>query len=150
LRQGEAVPPEAPAASHRTRGGTELVVVAEDDETVAKVVVQVLTGQGYSVALAADGARALEICLEQRDGVDLLVTDVVMPRMNGPELVRALRAKGVHVPVLFMSGYTPDELVTVDAEGGQLELLEKPFTATDLLARVREALDGRLPRTATE
>jgi len=143
LRRGEPVGPDAPALPQPTRGGTERIVVAEDDETVAKVVVRVLTAQGYRVDFAADGARALEICLEQADGVDLLVTDVVMPRMNGPELVRTLRGRGVHVPVLFMSGYTRHEVLTADAEGGQLELLEKPFTATDLVARVRDVLDGR-------
>ncbi|GMV16327.1 MAG: response regulator [Polyangiaceae bacterium] len=141
LRQGVPATPEPPAVPRPVRGGDERILVAEDDETVAKVVVRALTARGYRVELASDGAQALERCLARRGDVDLLVTDVVMPRMNGPELVRALRAEGIGVPVLFMSGYTRDEALPPGDGDGPVELLEKPFTATELVTRVREVLD---------
>ena len=130
---GQSVPAAAP------RGGTERILVAEDDDSVAGVVLRVLSAQGYTVERAADGQEALSLCLDGPAGFDLLLTDVVMPQMDGPELVRRLRAAGVSMPVLFMSGYRRDAALTPE-EYGEVEILEKPFTATALLRRVRETL----------
>ena len=142
LRYGEA-PSESPATARVSRGGSEHIVVAEDDETVASVVVRVLSDQGYRVDLARDGEEALELCLARRDGLALLVTDVVMPRRSGPDLVSELRARGVSVPVLFMSGYTRDATLPSGVDDAAIELIEKPFSGGELLARVRDVLDRR-------
>ncbi len=122
------------------QGGSERILVAEDDDTVAHVVVRLLAQQGYAVERAQDGQEALELCLERPDRLDLLLTDVVMPRLHGPELWRRLRELGISVPVLFMSGYRSDAVLSSD-ELGDVALLEKPFTASALLRRVREVLD---------
>jgi CheY-like chemotaxis protein len=142
LRDDEPLSRDAPRAERHVRGGSERVLVAEDDAIVAGVVVRVLEAQGYTVELASDGADALQRILERPRGFDLLLSDVVMPRMSGPELVRALRGRGCPIRVLFMSGYTRDGL-TQASELGEIDLLEKPFSGSELVARVRDALDKR-------
>ncbi len=142
LRDDEPLSRDAPRAERHARGGSERVLVAEDDAIVAGVVVRVLEAQGYTVELASDGADALQRFLETPRGFDLLLSDVVMPRMSGPELVRELRGRGSPLRVLFMSGYTRDGL-TQASELGEIDLLEKPFSGSELVARVRDALDKR-------
>ncbi|MBK7586329.1 MAG: response regulator [Myxococcales bacterium] len=122
-------------------GGSERLVVAEDDETVARVIVRVLEANGYHVQRATDGMTAAELILQQSEESHLLLTDVVMPRMSGPDLVKTLRARNVDIPVLFMSGYSRDALSAMHDQGAGLDVLKKPFTATELVGRVREALD---------
>ncbi|MBX3131258.1 MAG: response regulator [Polyangiaceae bacterium] len=142
LYAGEAVslPPRDVSP---TRDGTERIVLAEDDDHVAKVVQRALVARGYQVERACDGCEALDWVLGQRGTVDLLVTDVVMPRMDGPELVRQLRARGVEVPVLLISGYTKGALDGLQLDDGRHGFLAKPFTATELANKVRELLDRR-------
>ncbi len=122
------------------RGGTERVLVVEDDEAVARVVVEVLGAKGYQVTRARHGVEALELSIRGRGELDLIVTDVVMPRMDGAALVEVLRARGNQVRVLFMSGYARNALAAL-GDITAIDLLEKPFTAAALAARVRQALD---------
>ncbi|MBI3200197.1 MAG: response regulator [Myxococcales bacterium] len=143
LRDDEPLSQDAPRVARQSRGGSERVLVAEDDAIVAGVVVRVLEAQGYTVQLASDGADALDRFLATPDGFDLLLSDVIMPRMSGPDLVREIRARGGGgLGVLLMSGYTRDNLSEA-ADLGEVDLLEKPFSASELVARVRDSLDRR-------
>jgi len=129
-------PVAAPAA------GTETILVAEDERLVRVLAQKVLERAGYRVLVGAGGADALALA-ERHDGpIHLLLTDVVMPEMNGRELARRLTARRPGVRVLYMSGYA-DEAV---AQHGVLDpgtaFLQKPFTPEGLAKKVRGVLDG--------
>jgi len=120
------------------RFGTETVLVAEDDAAVRAVTGRMLEGLGYRVHLT-DGALAALAASEAGTGYDVLVTDVRMPGMQGPELARRLRSARPDLPVVFLTAFAPD----LDGEIGPLEgahLVPKPFTSTELGAAVRAAL----------
>jgi len=121
--------------------GTERILVVEDDDAVRDYTVTVLRQLGYDVLQANDGIDALDVLRAQRDPVDLLLTDVVMPQMSGRELASTVREHFPTVKVLYMSGYTGDATV----HRGELDqgstLLEKPFTQDVLGAAVRRLID---------
>ncbi len=117
--------------------GRETLLLVEDDPMVRSLAVEALKLKGYSVLDAGDGREAM--ALAQKAGpIDLLITDVVMPRMTGRELADRLRASAPSLRVLFMSGY-PGSLG--EQLGRNIDLLEKPFTSLTLVSRVRQALD---------
>jgi CheY-like chemotaxis protein len=116
------------------------VLVAEDEPSVRLLVRIALSGQGYTLLEAADGQDALEVA-ERHDGrIDLLLTDIVMPRVSGPELAARLG-----LPVLYMSGYAEPD-VTPIAELDAENFIAKPFSPPELARRVRERLDQPAPR----
>jgi two-component system cell cycle sensor histidine kinase/response regulator CckA len=117
--------------------GRETLLLVEDDPMVRSLAVEALKLKGYRVLDAPDGKEALAIA-QSAGHVDLLITDVVMPRMTGRELADRLRAKEPTLRVLFMSGY-PGSLG--EQLGRHVDLLEKPFTSLTLVSRVRQALD---------
>lgn len=123
-------------------GGTETILVAEDEEAVRLYVERILSRAGYRVLAAANGQEALAIA-RTLPHLDLLFTDMVMPGMGGPELVKLLTAAQPSVRVLYASGYSDEALAEGFRSEGQVSLLAKPFSADRLLARVREVLDGR-------
>jgi CheY-like chemotaxis protein len=123
------------------------VLLVEDQDALREMIHEVLVDLGYEVLAAADGPRALELAAGREKPADLLLTDLVMPRMSGRELAEQLRNRWPRLHVLYMSGYTAD----VVARHGILEpgvhLLHKPFSMSELAQRVREALDaGPEPR----
>jgi PAS domain S-box-containing protein len=130
-----SAPPRA--ARHHGEG---TVLVAEDEPAVAGLIRRVLLQQGYRVREACNGAEALKLAEKERFRFDLLLTDVVMPVMSGPELVRRLRETRPDLPVLFMSGYTDDALAEHGFKMEDVDLLRKPFSPAQLVARVREFL----------
>ena len=130
--------PSKPLTGPLPRRGTILLV--EDDEQVRKFASQVLKGSGYAVVQAENGDAALELVKRDLPQFDLLVTDVIMPGMDGAQLALSLREMTPELPVLFMSGYTDDKLVQVGIERGEGNFLSKPFTVAGLLSAVREAL----------
>jgi len=139
----EATPelPTPPAAAALPASGTVLLV--EDEGGVREVARQSLERAGWKVLAAADGVEALELLDAHGDGLDALVTDVVMPRLNGRELASAVQAKLPGLPVLYVSGY-PESVITRNgllAPG--LSLLRKPFEAPDLLAALAAALQAK-------
>jgi CheY-like chemotaxis protein len=116
--------------------------VVEDDEVVRTLLARMLREFGYHVLEATDGQAALTLLQDTRDEVDLVVSDVVMPKMGGQELGRSLSANGQEIPVLFISGFTGDDVVRRGLLKPGDPLQEKPFTPEMFVERVREMLDG--------
>jgi PAS domain S-box-containing protein len=138
---GQGAEPARPARLEM-RGGSETILLVEDDADVRRAATRVLEKFGYTVLTAADGYEALAVLEKREAPPDLIVSDVVMPRISGPHLVSKLREGGMVPRVLFTSGYTARDVV----ERAQLEpgvpFLAKPWTVTDLLRKVRQVLDG--------
>jgi signal transduction histidine kinase len=124
-----------------TPRGTETLLLAEDDEALRALGARVLTALGYNVLVARTGADALRIVAEHKGPIDLVATDVVMPEMNGSELVIKVLEARPGIRVLFMSGYTDDEVMRRGVIDGQTAFLQKPFTPDLLAYKVREVLD---------
>ncbi len=123
------------------RGGTETILVVEDEASLRRVAERALRKYGYTVLLAADGREALDLVNHQKGAIDLIITDIVMPRMDGPELVNELRREGRQTRVLLTSGYTGLGARTAHGLESGLPFLAKPWTVADLLQSVRDALD---------
>ena len=122
------------------RGGTETILLVEDKEALRRVTKRLLEGLGYSVIPAADGAQALKLYNRNRDRIDLVITDMVMPKLHGHELYRAVRDTESRVPFVFASGYSPAELRSRAALGEDVKHLPKPVTLETLARAIREAL----------
>jgi CheY-like chemotaxis protein len=127
--------------------GTETILVADDDDGVRKLVHAVLATSGYIVIEATDGREALGIYAADPDRFDMVLTDIVMPNMNGFELGNRIAELSPERKILYMSGFRDTPLAGSQPERPRL-FLEKPFTPDVLLLRVREALDGRLEARA--
>jgi two-component system, cell cycle sensor histidine kinase and response regulator CckA len=124
-----------------TIGGSETVLVVEDEEAVRTLASRVLGQYGYTVIEARNGLDAVQLLEERQPSVDLVLTDVVMPEMSGLELSRRLAVLRPSTPVLFMSGYTESEKLQPDIRETDAPFLQKPFSAESLMLRIREALD---------
>ena len=135
--------PTAPPAAPADGGGCETILIAEDEEMVRLMAVRTLAQMGYRVLDAANGEEALNAAANHAGDLDLLLTDVVMPRMGGPELARRLRELRPGTRVLYMSGYTQGAVQSQGLGGQEVELLHKPFTPRGLAAKVRAVLDAR-------
>jgi two-component system, cell cycle sensor histidine kinase and response regulator CckA len=140
--EGES-PTRPPPRSGTPRGGNETLLVVEDEGLVRRSVRRVLERFGYRVVEAVDGASALERLRELGDEVALVLTDLVMPGMNGRELARRVERLRPGLAVLFMSGYTDEDVLSHGELAADVDLVQKPFTPEALGARVREMLDRR-------
>ena len=133
-------PTGAPSVPARRATGTETILLVEDEEPVRRVAQKALAAAGYTVLASRDGVEAIEL-LERREApIDLLLTDVVMPRMGGVDLAEAVRRRQPGVRVLFVSGHV-DVGGAGRAQPEATALLEKPFRPDVLLDRVRDVLD---------
>ena len=121
--------------------GTETVLLVEDETPVRKLVQKVLGKQGYNVLNAQDGEEALTICREYDSRIDLLITDVVMPGINGARLAELVQEARPEIKVLFMSGYTENLVVQEQVLDSHSEFLQKPFPPETLLEKIRSMLD---------
>jgi CheY-like chemotaxis protein len=121
--------------------GTETVLLVEDLRAVREVLRKILERNGYEVITAKNGAEAMELVATRARPVDLLLTDMVMPGMNGRDLSKELVALYPGLRVIYMSGYTQDAALREEAEAGQVDFLQKPFSATTLVNTTREVLD---------
>lgn len=118
----------------------ETVLVVDDEDLVRKIAVEVMTQSGYRVIEASSAIEALKIC-EQKDAkVDLILTDLIMPKMNGPELVRKMVARNPHIRVVYMSGYNDDAVEHIESLETQEAFVQKPFLPKSLLGAVKDAL----------
>jgi two-component system, cell cycle sensor histidine kinase and response regulator CckA len=122
--------------------GTETILLIEDEEHVRAVSRAILTRNGYRVVEAATPFQALAVCETRSNPIHLVLTDVVMPQMSGPELAKRLRGLRPEIKVLFMSGYTDDTIIRHGMLDPKTRFLQKPLTPEDLLQKVREVLDG--------
>ena len=134
--------PAVPSYSSTIVKGEGVILLAEDDRSVRRLVVSELTRRGFTVLEAEDGAAALEMFRKEKDRVDILVTDVVMPRMNGADLAKAAERIRPGLKILFISGHPERAGAGLDPTG-VTNLLMKPFTADTLAARIKESLAGR-------
>jgi PAS domain S-box-containing protein len=129
-----------PAAQAREGGHGETVLVVEDQAAMREVTRRILARNGYRVITATSGGDAVTIATSHNGGIDLLVTDVVMPTMPGPEAAERIRALHPAAKVLFMSGYTDGILESQGVLKAGVALIQKPFTETSLLAKVSEVI----------
>ncbi|MFK7863893.1 MAG: PAS domain S-box protein [Pseudohongiellaceae bacterium] len=119
-------------------GGSETILLAEDEELVASAATRTLKKAGYKVVLATNGEEALKICCDRED-IDIAFIDVVMPKIDGPEVAAAMKLSRPDLPIIFASGYSPEshrELIN------QYRLIGKPYRSSELLSSIREVLDN--------
>jgi PAS domain S-box-containing protein len=135
-------PPTKTAPDKPALGGEETVLLVEDEPLVRDVTVRALEAAGYTVLVVGDGEQALALDPARLREARLLITDVVMPGMDGATLAGNLRGRNPNLSVLFISGYTRDALARHGVLDGGVNFLPKPFTGAELLARVRELLLG--------
>jgi len=132
--------PEPPVHGPASRG-TETILVVEDEPSVRRLAVLTLRGRGYRVIEAEDGPRALQIAGDEATPIDLLLSDVIMPGMSGPELVERFHEIRPDARTLLMSGHFGDTVMSLRVEAS-LAFLPKPFTPDRLVRKVRETLDA--------
>ena len=123
-------------------GGRCRILVVEDDETIRHLVLKMLKANGYTVLVAASGDEAERVAGQHDGPIHLLLTDVVLPGLNGREVARRLAATRAGISVLFLSGYTNDAIVRHGVLEPGVAFLQKPFTPTVLGRKVREVLDS--------
>jgi CheY-like chemotaxis protein len=138
---GDAQEPRS-VAPPATLDGSETVLLVEDDEQVRTVARSILRRHGYKVLEASNGGEAMLLCESHGQPIDLLISDVVMPHMSGPELARRLARLRPDMKVLCMSGYTDDSVVRHGVMDSDIAYLQKPITPETLTRKVREVLDG--------
>ncbi len=136
-----ATPPPAAHSDHENR----LVLVVEDEPAVRGLVCRTLRKYGYRVIEAADGVEGLDICRRHRGPIDLLLTDMIMPGLNGKQLADQAIAVRPSLPVLFMSGHTQDALGQRGMVQRATELIQKPFTPAELARRVQDVISRSTP-----
>ena len=141
LLQEEDRAPE-PAVSLQPRGGHEVILVVDDDDSIRDVTSQILGEFGYRVLKASSGEQALEIYFNGRDRVDMVVLDIGMPGMGGHRCLQELMRKDKNAKVLVASGYTVDRRLKQTLEKGAAGYVGKPYQAAELLDKVRAVLDG--------
>ena len=134
----------APVEYRKVEPGTETILLVEDEANLRYLARQYLEKQGYKVIEAADGAVAMQIAVAHDKMIHLLLTDVIMPGMNGRELAQRICEIRPNVKVLYMSGYTENVIGHNGMLDAGVRLLQKPFTLRDLKSKVREVLDATL------
>jgi two-component system, cell cycle sensor histidine kinase and response regulator CckA len=121
--------------------GSETILLVEDEQAVRNVATRVLRNQGYFVLAACNGEEALALADKVGGAVDLVLTDVIMPDMGGPELVRRIWQRWASIGVIYMSGYAQDDKIRAEMADRDTSFLQKPFSADSLLITVRQVLD---------
>ncbi len=129
-----------PAVADSARG-SETILVVEDEESVRGLAVLVLTRLGYQVIQAENGREALDLIRENADRIQLVMTDVVMPQMGGPELAEQIIEQYPKINVVFISGYTDQENISRKIMGKEIDFIQKPFSTQRLAGKIREILD---------
>jgi PAS domain S-box-containing protein len=123
--------------------GSEKILVVEDNTDLLEISQTMLEQQGYTVLIAASPVEALEVVKKQAQGIDLLMTDVIMPVMNGRELAKKLEPSHPDLKVLYMSGYTADVIAHHGVLEKGIHFIQKPFSMRELSAKVRQVIEGR-------
>jgi len=134
--------PAAPSAKEPR----QTVLVVDDEEGLRTLVCRTLRAEGYGTLEAAHGAEALEVIEQAAEPVDLVVTDVVMPGMDGRELGRRLAQRWPTLPILYISAYDVNDIFRRGSPRSSAPFLQKPFPAEELITSVQELLASRSPR----
>ncbi|MGD8451348.1 MAG: DUF3365 domain-containing protein [Phycisphaerae bacterium] len=153
LPAAEAVAEEEPAQQKRSTDslrGSETVLLCEDEDPVRELTARTLRTAGYAVITARGGHEALQAVRNHKGPIDLLITDVIMPDMNGHALSEQLHEARPTTPTLFISGYTADVVARHGVLDEGVEFLQKPFTRWGLLAKIRTVLDQKRAEAARE
>ena len=129
------------STTNEIESGSETILLVEDEEIVRGLTTNILEGAGYSVIAAGGGAEAAKLCAGRNEPIDLLLTDVVMPRTSGKEVADQLTKMQPGLKVLFMSGYTDEAIVHHGVLDANVEFIQKPFTPVGLSKKIREVLD---------
>lgn len=135
----EKTAPEKVVQGHEP--GTETILFVEDEQSVRELVSEYLSARGYQVLDASDGQQALEMAAAHAGKIQLLITDVVMPRLSGRELAARLTAARPDLKILYISGYTDDSVFRHGVLQGGMDFLQKPFNLKALAAKIREVLE---------
>jgi two-component system, cell cycle sensor histidine kinase and response regulator CckA len=133
--------PEDQQRLHVARG-KETVLLVEDEDSIRTLLGRILRANGYDVLEACNGNEALEVFQHADKAIELVVTDVVMPQMNGRVLIEHLRALCPGIQAIYMSGYTDDAIVRQGITESEVHFLRKPFRPAEIAAKMREVLDG--------
>jgi PAS domain S-box-containing protein len=142
ITEGPPVPTSPPIHPRQT-AGSETILLAEDEPGVRDVIERILARSGYEVLVAGSGQDAANLASEHPGPIDLVLTDVVMPDMGGRELMTIVAQRRPDTPVLFMSGYTDDEVIRRGVITKETPFIQKPFLGQELIHAIREVLDGR-------
>ena len=134
--------PDAPEERPAAMPGNETVLVVEDEVMVRRVTRKFLEISGYNVVEAADPGEAIRALTDHVGSIDLLLTDVIMPDLSGPELAKRLKQIRPELKVLYMSGYPDEFIATHGGSDGEMEYLQKPFSQEALAGKTRQVLDG--------
>ncbi|RMF46305.1 MAG: PAS domain S-box protein [Deltaproteobacteria bacterium] len=134
---------EEATTSHLAIGGSELLLVVEDDPAVRQVTKSVLEEVGYRVLAAEDGVEGLSLFEQSADKIALVLTDIIMPNMTGLEMYQKIRATHPETRFIFFSGYTFDALEDHGIDKDELDIVFKPVAPMELLGRIRKAIDGQ-------
>ncbi len=141
-----AEPAPAPAAAGapaKAAPGKETILIVEDEDMVRDLVKRSLSYLGYQVVAASNGEEGLAVCRERFAELDMVFSDIVMPRMSGPEMVAKMQEEQLHLPVLYTTGFTDNKRLLDNGEIREgVNLLPKPYTTKVLATRIREVLDG--------
>jgi signal transduction histidine kinase/CheY-like chemotaxis protein len=136
---GQSVAAARPDAE--TRGGSETILLVEDEEVVRNLAHRILAEQGYRLLTASNGSEALELCEKHLQPIHMMLTDIVMPQISGRALAQRLQATYPNMKVLYMSGYAEESLRAIGEAIEERNFIQKPFTPTALARKVREMLD---------
>ena len=141
ISYGEASSSSVQIPSVKTVSGRETILLVEDDQSVRELVHAMLESNGYDVLVASNGSEALELFEKEHEAIQLLLSDIVMPKMGGHELASKLRERNPAIKVLLTSGYSDSAVILDNPSGTPFHFLEKPFTPIALVRKVREVLD---------
>jgi CheY-like chemotaxis protein len=135
--------PESKTSPHKLPQGSETILLVEDEDTVRTLTHSILEERGYTVVEAKNGNEALMICKEHSGNFHLMITDIIMPGMNGNKLVQEVTRLYPNIKILYISGYSDDIVVQygISSKKGQPHFLKKPLTPSMLLCKVREVID---------
>src|SRR6266581_37555 len=146
----ETSQPIASAVATEGPRGRETILIVEDDHAVMRATAATLKKGGYTVLTAANGDEARRLIQRQSDRIDLVLSDVVMPQLGGPELAEFLATTRPDTPVIFMTGYSDYPIVSENGDNriAKRRAIMKPFRPSELLAIVRQVLDGKAQASA--
>jgi CheY-like chemotaxis protein len=124
-------------------GGDETILVVDDEEAIRQIILDTLQPLGYTVISASSGLEALEKCAQFKNAIDLVLSDVVMPGMNGRQLIAAMREQCPHIKAVLMSGYTDNIIAQQGVGSSEQTMINKPLLPVALASKIREILDSR-------